>query len=78
MKIIIKTYKKEKLTAGVRKYLKKINVWYCDIILTKNNGEKTIIKSIEFMSPQNTKKEALKEANKYKEYILSKGNFYFS
>lgn len=69
--------KRQGTTHGVRKYLINFTNWDCDLEITLLNGNKRILKAINFMKPQPTKKEAIIEAQKYAEYMKSRGNFYF-
>jgi len=69
--------KHETKKKGHRKYLVDVILWGCDLELTKEDGTKNTVKSVEYMSLQNLKREAITEAKKYSDYILTKKDFYF-
>jgi hypothetical protein len=69
--------KKEGVTIGIKKYSVFYKVWICNLEITKNDGSIKILKGSEFMKSKKLKRDAIEEANKYKEYLLSRGDFYF-
>ena len=69
----IKPIKREfKNSRGYKK-----NNWTCEIEIIRFDGSCKTLKGYEFMETQNLKRDAVKKANEYKNYILSKGEFYF-
>lgn len=71
--ITIKSIKREFLNS---KGYKKTN-FICDLHIIKNDGSLKIMRGLEFMETKKLKREAINMANEYKNYLLSKGEFYF-
>tara|TARA_R110000782_G_C14607274_1_gene391743 strand:+ start:187 stop:423 length:237 start_codon:yes stop_codon:yes gene_type:complete len=53
--------------------------WVCEIDIYKMDGSVRTLKSYEFGKSKKAKlkRDALKDATDYKNYLLSKGDFYF-
>jgi hypothetical protein len=75
--IEIKTIKVEIEKHGTRKYMIKDTVWKTELILTSANGNQRVIPSMNYANPQKLKRDAVKKAREYSDYILSNQKMYF-
>jgi hypothetical protein len=51
--------------------------WSCELEIVKFDGTSRILKGYTFMNSEILKRDAVNNANKYKDYLLSQGDFYF-